>query len=90
MIRDPSDLPELQRCHYGDLTCITTSLNVGLRELYAGVPRLGVLPFDPLYAHDKLEISNLGDGVDKLVDLDFIFTQNDILGFRHYNVAYLR
>lgn len=87
VIRDPSEVPELHRCHYGDLVCIQKQITIGLRTLYAGVPRLNLLPFDPLSTHKTLKITQTKES---LVNLDFTFIDNEILGFREQECIHVR
>lgn len=87
-IVDPSEIPELTPCPYGDSVCIIDRINIALKTLFAGVPRLNLLPFDPLYAHKTLRIAQLED-VQSIVNLDFTFTDNQIVGFRDHVCTYV-
>lgn len=88
-IRDPSEFPELQRCRYGDETCIVKMINIGLKNLHAGVPRLNMLPFDPLYAEKTLRIAR-SRSAESLVNLNFTYTDNEILGYRNHECLHVR
>lgn len=86
--RDPSEVPGLTPCSYGDSGCIIEGINIALKTLYAGVPRLNLLPFDPLYAHKTLRIAQ-PDNAQSIVNLDFQFTDNEIFGLRDHVCTYV-
>lgn len=88
-IRDPSEVPGLRRCRYGDSDCIADMITIGLRDLWTGVPRLNLLRFDPLYAHKTLRMFQRS-GFSNLVNLDFTFTDNEILGLSRYTCTHIQ